>query len=186
MGVLVGEDDRTRFRLKPGESVNVCTVLLSTGPDGAITFSAEGVDPAQRNSAAVRYRLVLSEKSFVELEAPPLDLAQTLYDLRVPSRKEMGAVRTLADALGMERFGLYTIVEYEQAIELAYFEPMEEWEETLLWKWAQALDYEDLKEMGQSPQGVRELLDYLDVEEAEGTGAELPEGFLEYSDRTMP
>ena len=52
--------------------------------------------------------------------------------------------------------------------------------------WAQALDYEDLKEMGQSPQGVRELLDYLDVEEAEGTGAELPEGFLEYSDRTMP
>ena len=206
VGVLVGEDDRTRFRLKPGESVNVCTVLLSTGPDGAITFSAEGVDPAQRNSAAVRYRLVLSEKSFMELEAPPLDLAQTLYDLRVPSRKELGAVRTLADALGMERFGLYTIVEYEQAIELAYFEPMEEWEETLLWKramvllalisdadevdvsfpaadggsrytyycgleqpdgWAQALDYEDLKEMGQSPQGVRELLDYLDVEEAE-------------------
>lgn len=207
VGVLVGEDDRTRFRLKPGESVDVCTVLLSTGPDGAITFSAEGVDPAQRNSAAVRYRLVLSEKSFMELEAPPLDLAQTLYDLRVPSRKEMGAVRTLADALGMERFGLYTIVEYEQAIELAYFEPMEEWEETLLWKramvllalisdadevdvsfpaadgasrytyycgleqpdgWAQALDYEDLKEMGRSPQGVRELLDYLDVEETEG------------------
>lgn len=207
VGVLVGEDDRSRFRPKPEEAVNVCTVLLSTGPDGAITFSAEGVDPAQRNSAAVRYRLVLSEKSFMELEAPPLDLAQTLYDLRVPSRKELGAVRILADALGMERFGLYTIVEYEQAIELAYEKPMEEQEETLLWKramvllalisdadevdlsfpaadggsrytyycgleqpdgWAQALDYEDLKEMGQSPQGVRELLGYLDVEEAEG------------------
>ena len=116
----------------------------STGPAGAVTFSAEGVDPAQRNSAAVRYRLVLSEQSFMELEAPPLDLAQTLCDLRVPSRKELGAVRTLADALG----------------------------------------YEDLKEMGRSPEGVRALLEYLDLEEAEGAGAASPKGFPEYSGRT--
>ena len=140
MVMMVGDSSQTQFHMKPGEEVTLYTVLLSTEPDGAVAMSG---DLTRANDTVVRYRLVLSGDSYTELEDPPLDLAQTLYDLRTDSAADTAGVQKLLDTLGTGDLGTYEASasggERETVLGVAFDSSLDEEQENRMWTITQVL-----------------------------------------------
>ena len=109
---------KDKYSIDAGDDVILMSIVLSTEPNGEICVYNNGRSLSKCNDTVVQYRLVTSTES-VPFEAMPLDLAQTLYDLRVETlndRDDPGAqeaIRTLLDALGISEFGPYELEYYD-------------------------------------------------------------------------
>lgn len=157
------------------------------------------------NEWTVVLRLVVStgDADQLAVNLGTIGRAQALYDLRVSSMKDYTGIRALASVLGVDELGVYSIVNYEQVVEFAFEAPLNEQQETEMWKnatvllaliedadqinysfptadgskrftyycgleqpdsWVQNIGYDEIKAMGQSVQGVQELLNYLGLD----------------------
>lgn len=107
--------------LDAGESAVLCSILFSTEPDGGLWVYHNGWSLAKVNDTVIQYRLVISSETKEVYQEMPLDLAQTLYDLRVetlndPMKEDPGAqtaVRTLLDTMGASDCGDYELQYYD-------------------------------------------------------------------------
>ena len=106
--------DRTHS-LAAGDSVILYSALFSEAPNGSTCVYHNGWSLPKVNDAVIQYRLVTSTETAEIYRDLPLDLAQTLYDLRVESLhdpKDPGAqtaVRALLDAMGASECGSYEL-----------------------------------------------------------------------------
>lgn len=125
-GDLEHSRDRMRDSIETGGEVLLYSVLLSTKPEGAVIVYRDGMRLTKDNDVVVQYRLVTSAGGIGTFEDAPLDLAQTLYDLRVETLNDredpgaLGAIRTLLDAMGVGEMGEYELALYGTDRENAY------------------------------------------------------------------
>ena len=80
-GNLEGTLSEETHRLRAGGSAVLYTLVLST--DGSICVYHNGWSLAKVNDTVIQYRLVTSSVTAEIYQDMPLDLAQSLYDLRV-------------------------------------------------------------------------------------------------------
>ena len=80
-GNLEGTLSEETHRLRAGGSAVLYTLVLST--DGSICVYHNGWSLAKVNDTVIQYRLVTSSETAEIYQDMPLDLAQSLYDLRV-------------------------------------------------------------------------------------------------------
>ena len=125
-GDLEHSRDRMRDSIETGGEVLLYSVLLSTRPEGAVIVYRDGMRLTKDNDVVVQYRLVTSAGGIGTFEDAPLDLARTLYDLRVETLNDredpgaLGAIRTLLDAMGVGEMGEYELALYGTDRENAY------------------------------------------------------------------
>ena len=125
-GDLEHSRDRMRDSIETGGEVLLYSVLLSTRPEGVVIVYRDGMRLTKDNDVVVQYRLVTSAGGIGTFEDAPLDLAQTLYDLRVETLNDredpgaLGAIRTLLDAMGVGEMGEYELALYGTDRENAY------------------------------------------------------------------
>ena len=93
------------------------------------------------NEWTVVLRLVVStgDADQLAVNLGTIGRAQALYDLRVSSMKDYTGIRALASVLGVDELGVYSIVNYEQVVEFAFEAPLNEQQETEMWKNATVL-----------------------------------------------
>lgn len=208
--------------LTDGGEVLLGSLLLSARPDGALTVESAQEPLYRLNDTVLQFRLLLSTAAADDLPIRTVDLAQTLFDLRM-SRKDASGIRSAVMALGGRKLGAYRLDTDARAVELAFEEPLSDADETRLW-WisqvllalvtdaeeiryscpspdgqqyityyceqeqgdtiARNLGYGDIKALGETAEGIRALLAYLDQQ---GSAPEQPKksrpfaGILGYS-----
>lgn len=125
MGSVVGSGNlqvpqsQATYSLDAGDSVVLYSALFSQKSDGSICVYYNGWSLAKANDTVVQYRLVISSQTAEVYQDMPLDLAQTLYDLRVKTLRDpedpgaQTAVRTLLDAMGASDYGSYELRYYD-------------------------------------------------------------------------
>ena len=122
-GDLEHSRNRMRDSIETGGEVLLYSVLLSTKPEGAVIVYRDGMRLTRDNDVVVQYRLVTSAGGIGTFEDTPLDLAQTLYDLRVETLNDpgaLGAIRSLLDAMGVSELGEYELALYDATRENGY------------------------------------------------------------------
>ena len=125
-GDLEHSRGRMRDSIETGEEVLLYSVLLSTRSNGGNTVYHREKSLSKVNDVVVQFRLVTSAGGIEAFEDAPLDLAQTLYDLRVETLNDpddpgaLGAIRTLLDAMGVGEIGEYELALYGTDRENAY------------------------------------------------------------------
>ncbi|MBP3479797.1 MAG: hypothetical protein J6K03_10035, partial [Oscillospiraceae bacterium] len=108
-------------KISAGDSVILYSIVMSESPDGEVCVYHNGGSLAKANDTVVQYRLVTSTETAEAFEDMPLDLAQTLYDLRVETLNDpddMGAqtaLRILLDTMGASEFGDYELQYYDMS-----------------------------------------------------------------------
>lgn len=118
-GSQEGTLSRETHLLDAGDSAVLCSILFSEEPDGKLCVYHNGWSLAKVNDTVIQYRLVISPETKEVYQDLPLDLAQTLYDLRVETlndREDRGAqtaVRTLLDTMGASDCGSYELQYYD-------------------------------------------------------------------------
>lgn len=116
-GNLEGTLSEETHRLRAGGSTVLYTLVFST--DGSICIYHNGWSLAKVNDTVIQYRLVTSAETAEIYQDMPLDLAQSLYDLRVEtlnSPEDPGAqteLRALLDAMGASACGDYKLQYYD-------------------------------------------------------------------------
>ena len=114
-GDLQGTQSQVSYSLDAGDSVVLYSALFSETSDGAICVYHDGWSLAKVNDAVIQYRLVLSSETAEIYQDLPLDLAQTLYDLRVETLRDpedygaQTSLRALLDAMGASACGDYEL-----------------------------------------------------------------------------
>lgn len=107
---IIGEgEEKTTYRTEADEDILLYTVLLSTEPEGKTTLFAADRPLTQVNNTVVQYRLLLSSGTMAELPVPQLDLAQSLFDLRLLSLRDPADAEPLLEKLGVAKQGSYTL-----------------------------------------------------------------------------
>ena len=120
-GNVEGTLSKENHSIDAGDDVILLSVVLSTAPDGEICVYRNGWSLAKGNDTVVQYRLMTSTETVEAFEDMPLDLAQTLYDLRVETLNDpddMGAqtaLRILLDTMGASEFGDYELQCYDMS-----------------------------------------------------------------------
>ena len=108
-----------RYSIEAGEEVLLYSVLLATNPNGSNTTYYQSRSLPKVNDVVVQYRLVASTGTAESFEDTALDLAQTLYDLRVETLNDpedpggLNAIRALLDAMGVGKMGEYELGLYD-------------------------------------------------------------------------
>lgn len=102
------------WTMEPGAEILLYNVVLSE--DGTIAFADHPVGLTKRNDTVVQYWLATSTDEEPVFTEKPLDLAQSLYDLRIetldyPSR--LDEIRALLDAIGVSELGDYEVLLYD-------------------------------------------------------------------------
>lgn len=121
MGIVLGTGNHggtlseETHRLRAGGSTVLCTLVFSTEADGSIYVYYNGWSLAKYNDTVIQYRLVTSSETAEIYQDMPLDLAQTLYDLRVETLRDpedygaQTSLRALLDAMGASACGDYEL-----------------------------------------------------------------------------
>ena len=129
-GTLQVAQSQATYSLDAGDSVVLYSVLFSQETDGAICVYHDGWSLAKVNDAVIQYRLAISSETAEIYQDLPLDLAQTLYDLRVETLRDpedygaQGALRTLLDAMGASACGDYELQYYDLSEEPQFLTAM--------------------------------------------------------------
>ena len=118
LGNLEATLSKESHSIAAGDDVVLLSVVMSTEPNGEVCVYRNGWSLTRGNDTVVQYRLVTStnDEPFTDM---PLDLAQTLYDLRVETlndRDDPGAqeaIRTLLNTMGASEFGPYELEYYD-------------------------------------------------------------------------
>ena len=127
-GNLEGTLSEETHRLRAGGSAVLYTLVFST--DGSICIYHNGWSLAKVNDTVIQYRLVTSSETAEIYQDMPLDLAQSLYDLRVEtlnSPEDPGAqteLRALLDAMGASACGDYKLQYYDLSEEPQFMTAM--------------------------------------------------------------
>ena len=123
--VREGHED-TMFQkqtLTANGSALLYSVVLSTESEGGVTLYHRDKPLSQCNDTVVQYRLVTSTEGMDAFVDTPLDLAQTLFDLRVTKLEDPedpgapDAIRRLLDAMGASEFGPYELEYYDARVQ---------------------------------------------------------------------
>ena len=129
-GTLQVAQSQATYSLDAGDSVVLYSVLFSQETDGAICVYHDGWSLAKVNDAVIQYRLAISSETAEIYQDLPLDLAQTLYDLRVETLRDpedygaQEALRTLLDAMGASACGDYELQYYDLSEEPQFLTAM--------------------------------------------------------------
>lgn len=127
-GNLEGTLSEETHRLRAGGSAVLYTLVFST--DGSTCIYHNGWSLAKVNDMVIQYRLVTSSETAEIYQDMPLDLAQSLYDLRVETLNSLEdpgaqtALRALLDAMGASACGDYKLQYYDLSQEPQFLTAM--------------------------------------------------------------
>lgn len=119
-GNLEGTLSEETHRLRAGGSAVLYTLVFSMEANGSICAYYNGWSLAKYNDTVIQYRLVTSSETAEIYQDMPLDLAQTLHDLRVEALTPESAqtsVQELLDAMGASACGSYQLQYYDMSKE---------------------------------------------------------------------
>lgn len=114
-------------RLRAGGSAVLYTLVFSMEANGSICAYYNGWSLAKYNDTVIQYRLVTSSETAEIYQDMPLDLAQTLHDLRVEALTPESAqtsVQELLDAMGASACGDYELQYYDLSQEPQFLTAM--------------------------------------------------------------